>query len=237
MYQKKYYLGVTEVDENLELKLSSFFVMMQEVATEHAEMLGIGKQNTIDKGQFWVVIRYSVDIIKSPKYLETITVNTYPGDDKKFIFPRYFEVLSESGEILIRASSTWCVLNKSDHQIVFNPFGEKVLPVEHHENEEPLPKKVLSKDNELMERRMVRYSDTDLNGHLNNVKYIEYIIDMHNSKFYKENRISHITINYEKEILAGNEVLLYSSNDNPEYICGIADDKVSFHAEIEYQKR
>ena len=237
MYQKKYYLGVSEVDSNLELKLSSFFIMMQEVATEHAEVLGIGKKNTIDKGLFWVVTRYSVDVIKAPKYLQTVVVKTYPGDDKKFIFPRYFQVESESGEILIRASSTWCVLKKEDHSISLNPFDGVSLPPEHMENEEPLPKKVLTQDNELIEERDVRYSDTDLNGHLNNVKYIEYIIDLHNSDFYKNNRIKHITINYEKEILAGNKVKLYQSKNNPEYVCGMVDDKSSFHAEITYEKR
>ena len=79
MYQKKYYLGTSDVDSNLELKLTSLFVMMQDVATEHAEQLGIGKTETIDKGQFWVISRYALTIVRMPKYLETITVKTYPG--------------------------------------------------------------------------------------------------------------------------------------------------------------
>ena len=235
MYEKKYHIGTSDVDINLELKLSSLFLMMQDVATEHAEVLGVGMSQTIEKGQFWVITRYSVSIDKNPKYLEDIIVRTYPGDDKKFIFPRYFEIVNQDGEIVIRASSTWCVLKKEDRSISLNPFNGKVLPPEHHDGEEPLPLKVIPDEKHLVETRKVRYSETDLNGHLNNTKYIDYIIDLHDHVFYKEHRISHITINYEKEILAGDNVSLFSNGKNPEYVNGSVDGKNIFEAEIKYK--
>lgn len=238
MYQKKYKLGPSDVDSSLELKISSLFLMMQDIAIEHAELLGIGKSNTLDNGLFWVITRYSVSVIKNPRYLETITIVTYPGDDKKFLFPRYFEIRSESGEVLIRASSIWCVLNKSDHKISLDPFNGKKLPCEHLDNEEPLPTKVLPDDaKEVVEKRLVRYSETDLNGHLNNTKYIEYILDLHPFEFYQKNRVVHITINYEKEILAGDVVTLSSNHKNPEYINGSVGDKSIFEAEVKFETK
>lgn len=235
MYEKKYHIGTSDVDMNMELRLSSLFLMMQDVATEHAEVLGVGMSQTIDKGQFWVITRYSVSIIENPKYLDDIIVRTYPGDDKKFIFPRYFEIVDKNNKVVIKASSTWCVLRKSDRGISLNPFDGKVLPPEHHEGEEPLPAKVLPDEKHLVETRKVRYSETDLNNHLNNTKYIEYIIDLHDSEFYKTHRISHITINYEKEILSGDSVSLFSNGKNPEYINGSVDGKNIFEAEIQYK--
>ena len=237
MYKKKYILGPSDVDSNLELKLSALFVMMQDVATEHAEILGIGKSMTIDRGLFWVITRYSVSIIKNPKYLEEITVVTYPGDDKKFIFPRYFHIENSKGDILIRTSSTWCILKKADRSISLDPFNGKITPPEHQEGEEPLPSKVMPKEKTLIERRAVRYSEIDLNGHLNNTKYIDYLLDMHTPEFYKHNFVSHIVINYEKEILGGDVVDLYSNSNNPEYINGMVKDKIIFEAEVEYSKR
>ena len=236
MYEKKYHLGTSEVDANFKLRLSSLFLMMQDVATEHAEIVGVGFSETVEKGQFWVIIRYSVSIDKYPEYLEDIIVRTYPGDDKKFIFPRYFEVEDSHGNIVVRASSTWCVLNKKERSVVLDPFNGKVLPCEHRDGEEPLPSKILPKEKHLVEERKVRYSETDLNAHLNNTKYIDYILDMHDAEFYKENHISHITINYEKEILAGDVVSLYSDGKNPEYINGSVGDKNIFHAEVIYKK-
>ena len=236
MHSKPFFIGSNDVDQFLELKLSSFFKMMQEVATEHAEMFNIGKANTLDKGLFWVITRIEVDIVRAPRYLENTILKTYPGDDLRFIFPRYFQLEDESGNVLIRASSTWMVLNRNTHNIVLNPFEGFKSPTEHLPDEQPLPGKVNSEEASLVEKRKVCYSDIDLNGHLNNTKYIDYIIDIHDSDFYKKHRISHFLINYEKELKDNDELSLYANNKNPEYIKGEAI-KTAFEVLISYEDR
>ena len=236
MFDKKFHIGSNDVDQFLELKLSSFFKMMQDVSTEHAEVLGIGKSNTIDKGLFWVITRIELEILRAPKYLEEVVLKTYPGDDLRFIFPRYFLMEDNKGNPLIRASSTWMVLNRETHNVCLNPFNGFKAPIEHYEGELHLPQKVKVGEASLIEKRKVRYSDIDLNGHLNNTKYIDYIIDLHDSDFYKENRISHFLINYEKELKDNDELSLYSDSNNPEYIKGEVD-KIAFEVNIDYQKR
>ena len=141
MYIKKYLIGSNDVDQFLELKLPSFFKMMQDAATEHAEEFNIGKANTIDKGLYWVITRIEIDIIDMPKYLQTVTMKTYPGDDMRFIFPRYFQLEDEKGKVLIKASSTWMVLSHETHRICLNPFPGFKSPTEHMDGEQPLPAK------------------------------------------------------------------------------------------------
>lgn len=236
MYTKNYYIGSNDVDQFLDLKLPSFFRMMQDIATEHAEVLNIGKANTIDKGLYWVITRIEIEIIEMPKYLQTVTLKTYPGDDLRFIFPRYFQLEDEKGRILIKASSTWAVLSRETHRVCLNPFPGLKAPTEHLEGEQPLPGKCEVSDCKLVETRKVRYSDIDLNGHLNNTKYIDYIVDIHDSDFYKKNKIKHFLINYEKELKDNNEVSIFSNNSNPEYIKGEVDG-VSFTVNITYGNR
>ena len=236
MYTKNYYIGSNDVDQFLDLKLPSFFKMMQDIATEHAEVLNIGKANTIDKGLYWVITRIEIEIIEMPKYLQTVTLKTYPGDDLRFIFPRYFQLEDEKGKILIKASSTWAVLSRETHHVCLNPFPGLKVPTEHLEGEQPLPGKCETGDCKLVETRKVRYSDIDLNGHLNNTKYIDYIVDIRDSDFYKKNKIKHFLINYEKELKDNNEVSIFSNNSNPEYIKGEVDG-VSFTVNITYGNR
>ena len=236
MYTKNYYIGSNDVDQFLDLKLPSFFRMMQDIATEHAEVLNIGKANTIDKGLYWVITRIEIEIIEMPKYLQTVTLKTYPGDDLRFIFPRYFQLEDEKGKILIKASSTWAVLSRETHRVCLNPFPGLKAPTEHLEGEQPLPGKCEASDCKLVETRKVRYSDIDLNGHLNNTKYIDYIVDIHDSDFYKKNNIKHFLINYEKELKDNNEVSIFSNNSNPEYIKGDVDG-TAFTVNITYTKR
>ncbi len=236
MYQKKYHIGSNDVDQFLDLKLSSFFKMMQDIATEHAEVLNIGKANTLDKDLFWVITRIELDILKFPRYLQDVVLKTYPGDDLRFIFPRYFSLEDADGQVLIKGSSTWMVLHKSTHSISLNPFNGYKAPVEHYEGELELPQKVNSYDSTLVEVRKVRYSDIDLNGHLNNTKYIDYIVDLHDSDFYKKNKIRHFLINYEKELKDNDEVSIYRSATNPEYVKGEVD-KTAFEVNITYEER
>lgn len=234
MFKKSYYIGSNDVDKFLDLKLPSFFKMMQDIATEHAEVLGIGKEDTLDKGMFWVITRIELEIIRMPKYLETVNLITYPGDNMRFIFPRYFHLEDKDGKCLIRASSVWMVLDKNTHRINMNPFPGKDIPVEHRDDELNMPNKAIDGATKEVERRKVRYSDIDLNGHLNNTKYIDYIIDTHDSEFYKNHKIKHFLINYEKEIVDNNVLTLLTNDEDPEIIKGVLEDKTSFIANITY---
>lgn len=236
MYTKKYYIGSNDVDKFLDLKLPSFFKMMQDISTEHAEVIGIGKENTLDKGMFWVITRIEIMITRMPKYLETVSLTTYPGDNLRFIFPRYFRLEDEKGNCLIKASSIWMVLNKEKHRIEMNPFPGFKIPEEHMEDELHTPDKAINVDGEEVENRKVRYSDVDLNGHLNNTKYIDYIIDIHDSEFYKDHKIKHFLINYEKEIVDNDVLTLLTDHGNPEVVKGKLGDKTSFIANIDYEE-
>ena len=140
MFERRFHIGSNDVDPHFELKISSLFRFLQEAATEHAEVIGVGKDVTFKKGMFWVISRYSVSIFDIPKYLDDIVVKTYPGKSLKFIFPRYFRIETLDGKLLAQASSTWAVLEEKEHKIVTNPFPGFVFPSEHLDDEEKLPK-------------------------------------------------------------------------------------------------
>ncbi len=238
IFSKKILVESTHVDPFLDLKLSSLFLYLQDVATEHAEKIGIGKSDMSKLHLYWVITRYAVTIHKLPKYCDTVVVKTYGGHNMKFIYPRYFQVESESGEVLVTASSTWMLIDDRTHRVSMNSYENVVVPFDHIDGEEPQPIKVNpSADASLFEERVVRYSDIDLNGHLNNTKYIEYILDTHNFEFYKKNKITHIEINYEREVLDGDVVRIYKDENNPEYIRGEANGVTSFETLLTFKER
>lgn len=238
MFQKKYIISSSDVDPFLDLRLSCLMRILQDIAIEDAERLGVGKSKTIDKGMFWIVARYSISLFKAPKYLEEVFLKTYPGNDMKFLYPRYFEVTSLSNEPLARVSSTWVVINKSDRKVNMNPFNGFTLPGESYVGEEPLCKKINYNELEFIEEREVRFSETDMNSHLNNTKYLDYIFDTHNLDFYKNNQVDHFSINFNLELLSGDKVSLFrGENNGAEIVAGFKDNKNIFVAEISYEKR
>ena len=237
MNSEKHFVESSDVDSSQNLKLSSLFRMMQDTATNHAEKIGMGKKETLDRGFFWVIISYSVSLKRYPKYLETIEIFTYPQERNRFLYPRNFIIKDIKGNVIGTASSIWTLLEKDTHRISLHGLGDTVVPAEHVDGEEPWPEKLDVKDLDFVEERKVRYSDIDLNGHVNNTKYIEYILDIHDNDFYKENVIENITINYSKELESGQTMQLFAKkNDNIELIEGKVGQNRIFAAKLTYKK-
>ena len=236
MLEKKIYISSNDVDASFNLKISSFFKMMQDAASDNAEELNIGHTRTNKDNRIWVITRFYVEINKLPKFQDEVILKTYPGETLRFVFSRYFELKDLKGNTLIRASSTWLVLDRETRKICLRPFEENIK-AEQYGNELPLPDKVIvPSDLFHIEDRKVRYSDIDSNGHLNNTKYIDYILDINDSNFYLENKIKSLLINYNHEIKDGEIVSIYSSKSSPLYVKGDLNDLNSFEVMIEFEK-
>ena len=223
----------------MELKVTSLFKYLQDIAVEHSEKLGVGKKATIDIGLNWVIARFLVTINRMPRYQETVDFFTYPGETVKFLFPRKFEIRSKDGELLVQAASIWLVIDSKTRQPSMNPFDNNNLPFEKYDYELPNPGKIrCDKELNLVETRNVRYSDIDLNGHVNNTRYIDYILDTHDVSFFRKNKITKLLINYNKELRDGDVIDIYSSIENDiEYISGKVNNTSYFDVEITYEKR
>ena len=238
MYQEKIFINSNDVDNHYELKISTIFKYLQQVSTNHSELLGLGKKDTVDKGMFWVITRMQVKILRLPHMLETVTVTTHPSDLMIFMFPRHYEIYDEKGELCIVGNAVWVLLDNNTHKVIMKPFGEGyTFKGETHPDDLKLPDRVIYDNLSKVETRRVRYNDIDLNGHLNNTKYIDYIIDTHDINFYKKYRVKEILINYEKEIKNEDSVDIYTDGNLPEVIVGDVNGSHSFSAKVSYEDR
>ena len=226
-----------DVDFNLDLKLSSLFFYFQEVSSIHSEILGVGKKETIDKNLHWVITRFNVEVDKLPRYGERVKIKTYPGSNNGLFFYRHYQITDMKDNVLVRANSVWLVIDARTHQMKKNPFGEISFPIYAMEDELPNPSKVVGDANNFLYKRKVRYSDIDLNSHLNNTRYIELIQDSFDLDFYSRNKIQKVSINYNQEFVAGDEVSIYRNDDNPYIVSGRKDNKEHFIASLTFTKR
>ena len=131
----------------------------------------------------------------------------------------------------------WCIIDKTTRRVVLKPSEFDVVKPEHNKDDMEMPEKVSGDSLSLVDTRKVRYTEIDLNGHLNNTEYIEFMLDTHEVDFYKKNRITSILINYDKEIKAGEVVELYSNKNEPEVIRGTVDGVNRFTASITYERK
>jgi medium-chain acyl-[acyl-carrier-protein] hydrolase len=232
--KKKYTVQVNDIDFRRQLKLSSLFVYLQDMATEHAYNIGVGRDVLQAKyGIIWVLNRAVVEIIRHPMFKEEITIETWPEQPDKVLFNRNFLVYDKEGNIIIKAFSQWVVIDCMTRRLRRSSIIEEEFP--KVDRERPVTSisdkiKPVGRLN-LSYKKTVGYSDIDINEHLNNARYIDYIMDCFDMDFHKKYSVSSIQIDYMHEALPGEVIQLFTDSaaikDNLVYIEGIKENNNS----------
>lgn len=240
LYKKDYKVDLNHVDFKGNLKLSSIFTYFQDIAGLHAENLGMGRKVLYEQyGVIWVLVRIRVDIIKYPKWKDIITVETWPQEPGRIGFDRDFLIKDKEGNILVKAVSTWVVIDLESRKLrktksVFTGYPPTI-------KERAIDCKLgnlKSKGQlEIAYKRTVRYSDIDINEHLNNAKYLDFIMDSFSLEEHKKFNIKSIEISYSNEALPGDTINIYKDtfeiNSNKIYMEGIDErDNLIFKSQI-----
>ncbi len=232
-----YYLRALDVDIKGEWMPSAIFVRMQEIAEDHATAVGAGRVDLVDeKGLGWVLTRMLVKMNKYPRIGQTIKVSTWPLKPTKLTFLRQFMFRGIDGELLGTASSQWVLFD----------IKERVLRRTVVLGDYPYDPKLAIKMGEpgkiilpaVMEKKMTRtvmYSDVDMNVHMNNTKYLNWICELFPSETLKEHSLEEIKINYIAEAYIDQQVGLYmKEGQGGHFICGKTGDKTVFDAFVRW---
>ena len=240
MYSEKFLIDSNEVDPFLDLSIPGLFRLLQAIAGAGVEAIGAGKTETTDKGYMWVLTRMDVEISKMPRYMDEIELTTYPGEQIGCFYFRHFFARSKNGEVIFRVASTWALLQASTRKVVMrSPFPHPLTP-EKADGELGRPEKLQAPESMVeVERRRVTYSMCDLNGHLNNTRYLELIVDVKNRAFYEKHTPVSIVLNFEKEIQEGEEVsiCLSSQDENPYTLVGKVNGEERFLARLAFKDK
>ena len=233
MTEKKILIESTMVDNLQKMKLSSIFGLFQDIATADAEKIGYGHDVTTDAGKLWVFTRVYCEIDEYPTYLSVSDVKTYAEKRKAFAFPRQMKMTSQYEKTQVRISSLWALIDKESRKLIFKP---ELPEVEDFLEEDALPQpgKTNKSQAHYVYRKTIRHSDIDINGHLNNTRYVELILDCHDSAFYKQKEIASLLINFETETSEGETIEIFA-NDDFTYIYGCTEDRLCFEANLTYR--
>lgn len=177
--KQSHIINSEQVDVHRILKPSSLLLVLQEIALDHCRMLGLGSEATLNRDLLWVVTRYYIEIERMPSYEEEVILETWPGPTRRVLFPRYFRMKDKDGNILFRASSVWVLIDGKERKMI-TPKAFGLEPVEGLIVGDELPYNMPAKA--LPETRegsfFVPYSYLDLNGHMNNTRYLDVCFDL-----------------------------------------------------------
>ncbi len=174
-----------------------------QAATKHAEERRFGYSDMTSIQRVWVLSRMAIEVLEYPKNDTLFVIKTWIVNVNRLFTERHFAFENEDGKILGYARSLWASIDletrKPTNLLELNGlsdyvYSEKEAPIEALSK---IP--VLKENYEQAADFTVKYSDVDINKHLNSMKYIEHFVDVFDIDMFREKEIRRIEINYISE--------------------------------------
>ena len=229
-----------DIDFRSRLRISNLCGFFQDIAGGHAEHLGVGYQHMLESGRVWVLSRLYIKIHAYPKWEDELKVETWPTGMERLFFRREFEVFRDRQK-MISASSYWLALDTGTMRPQLFPIDEDVISrnAGHHaldEGMESIPSPAGA--HQVTSTREVRYSEIDQNLHMNNTRYIEWIMDQFDISHLETSMPHFLAIEFRHEVKAQDVVHIRKTTDpqnaNVFLMEGILDtsNQVCFRAKV-----
>jgi acyl-ACP thioesterase len=233
------------VSLNGQIKFYTLAGMLLESAAIHASLHGFGYHDMLREQVYWVLSRFHVIVHTYPMMDDPVRIETWHKGSNRLFYMRDFRMLSEHGRLLCSATSAWLILDghtgrpkKIDGVSQPNEF----LVKDRHAIEgipDKLPE-IIRADRQI--QVAARYSDLDINKHVNAINYIEWIQDCYDEKVYEVTNVREFQINYQLETRFGEQVDIRIKEHPPgepfDYLEGrrTTDRNLAFQARISFGK-
>jgi len=166
-------------DFSARLSVPDAFALCMDVASEHAETMGIGGAAMTQRGLFWVTVRTRLRFLRRPFMAAQTVAATWPGAPAEKNCDRYYTLSTPEGKLLLEGVTHWAVMDLKTGQLSpvpplypadFTPSGDAV-----RFDAAPRLDPDFSAARELG-TYTVRSTDIDFGGHMNNVAYVRALL-------------------------------------------------------------
>lgn len=165
-------------DAEMKLSIPELFAQFMDIATLHAEALGVGLGAMTARGLFWLTVKTKVRILRRPRILENVTLSTRPLVPEKVRAIREYR-MEKDGELLAEGKTEWAVIETSSGKLrpMAGIFSEQLELGREPAFPAPFARiRPDFSDAGTIGSYTVRATDIDLGGHMNNVAYLRAIL-------------------------------------------------------------
>ncbi|MFN1834319.1 acyl-[acyl-carrier-protein] thioesterase [Balneola sp. MJW-20] len=237
IYRESFTIRASEVDLNGKATLASLAGLMQEIAGNHASTMNFDITDLHKQDLTWVLHRLDIRIDRYPEWREEIIIETWPNAGDALRAYRDYRIKSTDGEILGVALSYWMIINiksrrpsRIPREILEIRLGEKDHVLEIKKDR---PKPASGSDRHSTFR--VRRADLDMNLHVNNARYLEWITETLAEK--AATSIKRADIMFMKESGLGDQItshMVRRPEQNSSHRLLNQDDEIIALAELNY---
>ena len=117
----------------------------------------------------------------------------------KVAYPRSTVAYDAEGRECFRGISLWVLMDAVSRAMVLPGKSGVTVSGMLTGSELAAPGSMALQNAPQQMRRTVRYSDLDVNGHMNNCRYMDWVLDTLPGAFHGEHSVSEFTVNYLSE--------------------------------------
>ena len=210
IYEKEHTLFMRDCDMHGRVKPSVVLAMFQDCSEALTEGWGVGLEAMLARDVIWVAARVECRVLtRLPEHTETVRVRGWATRCRSGIFPFRYELLDTAEERLMEGCSMWVLSDLKTHSMLSPNIPKITLPTPEPEGT-PLPRLPAIRASEAPEHtpRRVRFSEVDINGHLTNTRYIDWMTDLADGDFHKKHPMTSLRIDYRRETFPEEEIVL-----------------------------
>ena len=199
-YKQIFYPMIFDMDTRGRLSAKALFNFMQGTADRHSRSLGTSLDDFMDKGYTWVYARYFVRFLRDSVPYKPVTVETWRSRASGIMALREFRIMDDAGEMALATSSLALIDRKTRKPVPIPDVIQKQFAGHLGRAVDVEPAKLSWQDPaDESVACFVRYSDLDVNGHVNNAAYLDFILENIPDKVREKEQLAEIQIDYRAE--------------------------------------
>ena len=203
-YQMKMKIPFDMADMNGHIKLPDVILLSLQVSGMQSIELGVSDKTILEEYNLvWIITDYDIEVVRLPRFAEEITIETEALSYNRLFCYRRFTIYDETGQELIHMMATFVLMDRDSRRVhVVEP--EIVAPYQSDFDKKLIRGPKYESLNESISKDYhVRFYDLDMNGHVNNSKYLDWIFEVMGADFLTQYIPKKINLKYVKEVRPG----------------------------------
>jgi len=182
----------------------------------HASERGFGIARLNEEDHTWVLSRLAIELDEMPYQYEPFSIDTWVENVYRLFTDRNFAIINKDGKTLGYARSVWAMISTVTRKpadlmalhdgCIAGYTCDRECPIEK-------PSRIKVRSTEPVATIVAKYSDIDINGHFNSVRYIEHILDIFPLEMFREKRVRRFEIAYMAESYFGEQLSFFMDKE------------------------
>ena len=190
--------------------------LLEETAADHCHLINHNLFDLVKKNVGWVLVSGVLQIDRYPNYKEKITIRTWLSNYSSIKGYRENIIYDENHHIIGRAKGLWVFFDIENRKpiSIFNDIKEKWSFFEEESINKNIKKKIepINFAEHIKQFRVNRF-DIDMNKHVNNIRYLQWVIESIPENIVDHYFLHEIDGRFIAEAQYGDTILSFTNKD------------------------